>query len=163
ILTLLKELQAKFGMALLLITHDLTIVRKMADRLCIMTQGEIVETGRTGEIFEQPRHPYTRRLLAAQPKGGPMAPVKDVPGIMSGGGIKVWFPIKAGFFGRTIDHIKAVDGVGVTIREGRTLGVVGESGSGKTTLGLALLRLQKSLGSVRFRGQELQGLPEKRL
>jgi microcin C transport system ATP-binding protein len=163
ILTLLKELQGKFGMALLLITHDLTIVRKMADRVCIMTQGEIVEAGPTAEIFAHPGHPYTQRLLAAQPKGGPLAAVADAPVIMEGGEIKVWFPIKAGFFGRAIDHVKAVDGVGVTVREGRTVGVVGESGSGKTTLGLALLRLQKSQGAIRFGGHEIQGVSEKRL
>ncbi len=163
ILTLLKELREKFGMALLLITHDLTIVRKMADRVCIMTQGEIVEAGPTAEIFANPRHAYTRRLLAAQPKGGPLAAVADAPVIMEGGEIKVWFPIKAGFFGRAIDHVKAVDGVGVAVREGRTVGVVGESGSGKTTLGLALLRLQKSQGWIRFGGNEIQRVPEKRL
>jgi microcin C transport system ATP-binding protein len=163
ILTLLKDLQARFGMALLLITHDLTIVRKMADRVCMMTQGEIVETGPTAEIFANPRHAYTRRLLAAQPKGAPQHAVADAPVIVEGAEIKVWFPIKRGFFGRTIDHVKAVDGVSVTVREGRTVGVVGESGSGKTTLGLALLRLQKSQGGIRFRGREIQGLHEKQL
>jgi microcin C transport system ATP-binding protein len=163
ILTLLKELQAKFGMALLLITHDLTIVRKVADRVCIMTQGEIVEAGPTVEIFERARHPYTRRLLAAQPRGGPLEGVPDAPLIMEGDQVKVWFPIKAGFFGRTIDHIKAVDGVSVAVREGRTLGVVGESGSGKTTLGLALLRLQKSQGRIRFAGRDIHRLHEKQL
>jgi len=163
ILTLLKDLQAKFGMALLLITHDLTIVRKMADRVCIMTLGEIVETGATAEIFERPRHPYTRRLLAAQPKGGPPPSISSAPVIMEGGEIKVWFPIKAGVFRRTVDHIKAVDGVGITVREGRTVGVVGESGSGKTTLGLALLRLQRSQGRIRFRGREIHGVPEAQL
>ena len=163
ILTLLKDLQGKFGMALLLITHDLTIVRKMADRVCIMTQGEIVESGPTAEIFAHPRHAYTQRLLAAQPKGGPLAAVTAAPVIMEGGEIKVWFPIKAGFFGRTIDHVKAVDGVSVAVREGRTVGVVGESGSGKTTLGLALLRLQKCEGWIRFGGHEIQSESEKRL
>jgi microcin C transport system ATP-binding protein len=163
ILTLLKDLRDKLGMALLLITHDLTIVRKMADRVCIMTQGEIVESGVTAEIFEHPRHAYTRRLLAAQPKGGPLASAADAPVIVEGGEIKVWFPIKAGFLRRTVDHIKAVDGVSVTVREGRTVGVVGESGSGKTTLGLALLRLQKSQGWIRFDGREIHGMPEKRL
>src|SRR5206468_7941031 len=105
ILTLLKDLRAKFGMALLLITHDLTIVRKMADRVCIMTQGEIVEAGPTAEIFEQPRHAYTQRLLAAQPKGGPPAAVTSAPVILEGQDVKVWFPIKAGLFRRTVDHI----------------------------------------------------------
>jgi microcin C transport system ATP-binding protein len=163
ILTLLKDLQARFGMALLLITHDLTIVRKMADRVCIMTQGEIVEAGPTAGIFEHPRHPYTRRLLAAQPRGGPLAAPTDAPAIMEGREIKVWFPIKAGFLHRIIDHVKAVDGVNVTVREGRTVGVVGESGSGKTTLGLALLRLLRSQGTIRFRGRDIHGVSEKAL
>jgi microcin C transport system ATP-binding protein len=150
-------------MALLLITHDLTIVRKMADRVCIMTQGEIVETGPTAEIFDRPRHLYTRRLLAAQPRGGPVAAAGDAPIIMEGRGVKVWFPVKAGIMRRTVDHIKAVDGLDVSIREGRTVGVVGESGSGKTTLGLALLRLQESQGDIRFRGRDIQGVPERQL
>jgi microcin C transport system ATP-binding protein len=157
ILTLLRELQATFGMALLLITHDLTIVRKMADRVCIMTQGEIVESGPTAEIFERPRHTYTRRLLAAQPKGGPLAAAADAPVIMAGADLKVWFPIKAGFLRRTVDHVKAVDGISVSVREGHTVGIVGESGSGKTTLGLALLRLERSEGRIQFRGREIQG------
>jgi microcin C transport system ATP-binding protein len=156
ILTLLKELQAKFGMALLLITHDLTIVRKMADRVCIMTQGEIVETGPTAEVFDHPRHVYTRRLLAAQPKGAALTAPADAPVIMHGENVKVWFPIKAGFLRRTVDYVKAVDGVSVTVREGHTVGVVGESGSGKTTLGLALLRLERSDGRIVFRSREIQ-------
>jgi microcin C transport system ATP-binding protein len=163
ILTLLKELQATFGMALLLITHDLTIVRKMADRVCIMTQGEIVEAGPTAEIFERPRHAYTQRLLAAQPRGEPVAPAADAPALMEGRDVRVWFPVRAGFFRRTIDHIKAVDGVSVRVREGRTVGVVGESGSGKTTLGLALLRLLRSRGTIRFRGRDIHGVTEKGL
>ena len=163
ILTLLRELRAKFGMALLLITHDLTIVRKMADRVGIMTQGEIVEAGPTAEIFEHPRHAYTRRLLAAQPRGGPLAAATGAPVIMEGGDVKVWFPIKAGFLRRTVDHVKAVDGISVAVREGHTVGVVGESGSGKTTLGLALLRLQRSQGRIAFRGREIQGVPEGQL
>ena len=163
ILTLLKELRAKFGMALLLITHDLTIVRKMADRVCMMTEGEIVEAGPTAQIFEHPRHPYTRRLLAAQPRGGPLAAATEAPVIVEGREVKVWFPIKAGFLRRTVDHVKAVDGISVAVREGHTVGVVGESGSGKTTLGLALLRLQSSQGSIRFRGREIQSVPEGRL
>jgi microcin C transport system ATP-binding protein len=163
ILTLLKDLQARFGMALLLITHDLTIVRKMATRVCIMTKGEIVETGATVEIFERPRHPYTSQLLAAQPKGNPLTAAPDAPTIMQGTDVKVLFPIKVGAFRRTVGFIKAVDGVSVTVREGRTVGVVGESGSGKTTLGLALLRLQKSQGSIRFDGRELQGVSEKQI
>jgi microcin C transport system ATP-binding protein len=157
ILTLLKDLQAKFGMALLLITHDLTIVRKMAARVAIMNAGEIVEQGPTGDIFERPRHPYTQRLLASQPRGNPLARPAGAPVLIEGRDVRVWFPIKRGFWRRTVDHIKAVDGVSVAVREGRTVGVVGESGSGKTTLGLALLRLQRSQGWIAFRGRDIQG------
>jgi len=163
ILTLLKELRARFGMALLLITHDLTIVRKMADRVAVMSQGEIVEAGSTADIFERPRHAYTRRLLAAQPKGGAPATAAEAPVIMEGRDLVVWFPIKAGLFRRTVDHIKAVNGISVTVREGHTVGVVGESGSGKTTLGFALLRLQASQGAIRFQGREIQGVSAKEL
>jgi microcin C transport system ATP-binding protein len=159
ILTLLRDLQARFGMALLLITHDLTIVRKMAARVAIMNAGEIVEQGPTKEIFEGPRHPYTQRLLASQPRGNPLAGPADAPLLMEGRDVRVWFPIKRGFWRRTVDHIKAVDGVSVAVREGRTVGVVGESGSGKTTLGLALLRLQRSQGRIEFRGRDIQGAP----
>jgi microcin C transport system ATP-binding protein len=158
ILKLLRELQARFGMALLLITHDLGIVRKMAARVAVMSQGEIVETGTTAEIFERPRHPYTRRLLAAEPSPRPPAPPTAAPVVLTAEGVKVWFPVKAGVLRRTVDHVKAVDGVSVTIQEGRTVGVVGESGSGKTTLGLALLRLLRSDGRIQFQGRELQGL-----
>jgi len=163
ILTLLKELRAKLGMALLLITHDLTIVRKMADRLCIMTQGEVVEGGPTADIFEHPRLAYTRRLLAAQPKGGPLAGAADAPVIMEGRDVKVWFPIKAGFLRRTVDHVKAVDGISVSVSEGHTVGVVGESGSGKTTLGLALLRLERGEGRIQFCGRDIQGVSSREL
>jgi microcin C transport system ATP-binding protein len=158
ILSLLKTLKSEFGMALFLITHDLTIVRKMADRVCVMTNGEIVEAGATSEIFERPRHDYTRKLLAAEPKGRPNAAPADAPVIMTAEDVKVWFPIRSGLLRRTTGWVKAVDGIGVTVREGHTVGVVGESGSGKTTLGLALLRLQKSEGRIRFEGREIQGL-----
>ena len=158
ILSLLKNLKLKFGMALLLITHDLAIVRKMADRVCVMTNGEIVEAGATSEIFERPRHDYTRKLLAAEPKGRPNAAPADAPVIMTAEDVKVWFPIRSGLLRRTTGWVTAVDGIGVTVREGHTVGVVGESGSGKTTLGLALLRLQKSEGRIRFGGREIQGL-----
>ncbi|MFQ5830436.1 MAG: dipeptide ABC transporter ATP-binding protein, partial [Candidatus Methylomirabilia bacterium] len=158
ILQLLKDLRAKFGMALLLITHDLAVVRKMADRVCVMTQGEIVEGGAVSELYERPRHPYTCRLMAAEPRGRPHDGSTDSPVALAAQDLKVWFPIKGGVLRRTIGHIKAVDGVTVTVREGRTLGVVGESGSGKTTLGLALLRLQRSEGTIQFRGREIQGL-----
>jgi microcin C transport system ATP-binding protein len=157
ILKLLKDLQRELGMALLLITHDLSIVRKMADRVCVMTQGEIVEHGPVERIFEDPQHPYTRRLLAAEPSGRPIAGAPDAPLVMEGDGVKVYFPIKAGVLKRTVDHVRAVDGITVKVREGHTLGVVGESGSGKTTLGLALLRLISSRGEIRFDGRDIQG------
>jgi microcin C transport system ATP-binding protein len=157
ILKLLKELQREFGMALLLITHDLLIVRKMADRVCVMTQGEIVEQGPVEAIFEAPQHPYTRRLLAAEPSGNPFVGAPDAPLVMEGDDVKVYFPIKAGVLKRTVDHVRAVDGITVRVREGHTLGVVGESGSGKTTLGLALIRLISSRGEIRFNGQAIQG------
>jgi microcin C transport system ATP-binding protein len=163
ILRLLKDLQARFGLALLLITHDLGIVRKMADRVCVMTRGEIVEAGPTAAIFESPQHPYTRRLLAAEPKGGPRAAAPDAPVVLEGRDVKVSFPIKRGVFRRTVDRLRAVDGVSLTVREGQTVGVVGESGSGKTTLGLALLRLQASAGSIQFRGRDLQALSSRAL
>jgi microcin C transport system ATP-binding protein len=156
ILKLLRELQAKLGMAMLLITHDLGIVRKMAARVCVMTQGEIVEQGPVAEVFERPRHDYTRRLLAAEPKGRPAAAADGAGVVMEGADVKVWFPIKAGVLRRTVDHVKAVDGISLNVREGHTVGVVGESGSGKTTLGLALLRLIQSRGGIRFEGQSIQ-------
>ena len=157
ILVLLKDLQRRLGMAMLLITHDLGIVRKMADRVCVMTQGEIVEQGPVAEVFDRPRHVYTRKLLAAEPKGKPVTAAPDAPLILEGRGVKVWFPIKTGLFRRTTGHIKAVDGVDVAVRRGHTVGVVGESGSGKSTLGYALLRLLKCDGAIHFDGQDLQG------
>jgi microcin C transport system ATP-binding protein len=150
ILQLLDDLKTRFAMALLLITHDLTIVRKMADHICVMTEGEIVEAGPAAEIFRAPHHPYTRHLMEAEPKGEPVAPTPRPPVLLAAEALKVWFPVKTGLFRRTTGHIKAVDGVRFTVRAGETLGVVGESGSGKTTLGLALLRLVASTGSIRF-------------
>jgi microcin C transport system ATP-binding protein len=158
ILTLLGELRAKFGMALLLITHDLGIVRKMVDRVCVMSAGAIVEAGATREIFESPQHPYTRHLLAAEPRRVARAPRADAPVVIEARDVRVWFPIRRGLLRRTVGHIKAVDGVSLAVREGQTVGVVGESGSGKTTLGLALLRLQSCQGRIRFGGLELQGV-----
>ncbi|MFI0844061.1 ABC transporter ATP-binding protein [Mesorhizobium sp. IMUNJ 23232] len=158
ILELLAELKQKNGMSMLFITHDLGIVRKIADRVCVMTKGKIVEHGPTQEIFANPQHAYTRHLLAAEPKGKP--PVADLAAkaVMTGEDIKVWFPIKQGFFRNTVDHVKAVDGIDVTVRAGQTLGVVGESGSGKTTLGLALARMISSTGTINFNGQEIDKL-----
>jgi microcin C transport system ATP-binding protein len=163
ILKLLKDLQARFGMAILFITHDLGIVRKMADRVCVMRAGEIVEAGMIADIFGNPQHSYTRQLLAAEPKGEPPPEVADAPEVMASDGLKVWFPLKRGVFGRVVDHVKAVDGVSASVREGQTLGVVGESGSGKTTLGLALLRLLSSEGAIRFGGQRIDGMQNKAL
>ena len=163
ILKLLKDLQREFGMAMLLITHDLAIVRKMAGQVSVMTQGEIVEQGPVEEIFERPRHPYTRRLLAAEPSGAPLEADPEAPVVMEGADVKVYFPIKAGVLKRTVDYVRAVDGISLRIRAGHTLGVVGESGSGKTTLGLALLRLLSSQGDIRFGGAGIQGLQSKAL
>ncbi|PLX38070.1 MAG: microcin ABC transporter ATP-binding protein [Hyphomicrobiales bacterium] len=157
ILALLRELQQSRNMAMLFITHDLGIVRKIADRVCVMTKGEIVEEGPVKQLFDAPQHPYTRHLLAAEPKGDPPATDTSAPVVVEADKLKVWFPIKRGFLRRTVGHIKAVDGVDVTVREGQTLGVVGESGSGKTTLGLALLRLISSKGRIAYLGRDIQG------
>ncbi len=156
ILQLLKDLQAQTGMAMLFITHDLGIVRKLADRVCVMTKGEIVEHGAVEDIFDNPQHVYTKTLLAAEPKGAPPQTDDSKPIVLDALDMKVWFPVKRGFFRRTVDHIKAVDGIDVMVREGQTLGVVGESGSGKTTLGLALLRMISSTGRINFKGREIQ-------
>ena len=158
ILALLKDLQKRFRMALLLITHDLGIVRKMAERICVMTEGEIVEQAPAEDIFQRPQHPYTRKLLAAQPSPRPPRSSQISSEVARAEDLRVWFPIRAGVLRRTVGHIKAVDGVSVRIQAGRTVGVVGESGSGKTTLGLALLRLQPSEGGVYFDGRSVQGL-----
>jgi microcin C transport system ATP-binding protein len=158
ILKLMRELQAKLGMAMLLISHDLSIVRKQAQRVCVMTDGKIVEQGPVAEVFSRPQHEYTRKLLAAEPKGRPAAAAADAPMVMTGDDVKVWFPIKAGVLRHTVDHVKAVDGVTINVREGHTVGVVGESGSGKTTLGLALLRLIESKGAIAFDGKKIDGL-----
>ena len=157
ILELLAELKARKGMSMLFITHDLGIVRKIADRVCVMTHGKIVESGPTKEIFEHPKHEYTKHLLAAEPKGRPPVADSAAKAVMEGDQIKVWFPIKQGFFRRTVDHVKAVDGIDVKVRAGQTLGVVGESGSGKTTLGLALCRMISSQGRIHFNGRDIDG------
>ncbi len=163
ILQLLKALQEKLGMAILLITHDLTIVRKVADRICVMTQGRIVESGATADVFDKPQHEYTKHLLSAEPKGKALAHDPNAPVVMAGDAIKVHFPIQRGLLKRTVGHVKAVDGVDVAIRAGQTVGVVGESGSGKTTLGLALLRLLRSEGDIRFNGEMIQGWANRKL
>jgi microcin C transport system ATP-binding protein len=163
ILQLLKDLRDRFGMALLLITHDLTIVRKMADEVCIMTRGEIVEAGPTEQIFTGPSHPYTQRLLAAEPKGRAAPAAPDAARMVEAQDVKVWFPIRRGVLRRTVGHIKAVDGVSLAVKSGTTVGVVGESGSGKTTLGLALLRLTEAEGHIRFRDRDIAALGQRQL
>jgi microcin C transport system ATP-binding protein len=163
ILKLLRDLQQRLGMAMLLITHDLTIVRKVAERVCVMTEGRIVEAGAVEEVFARPRHPYTQHLLAAEPKGRPPARPDRAPVVMAAARLKVHFPIQRGLLRRTVGHVRAVDGVDLDIRRGQTVGVVGESGSGKTTLGLALLRLIRSEGRIRFGDQDIQGWASRRL
>ncbi|MEH3090570.1 MAG: ABC transporter ATP-binding protein [Agrobacterium cavarae] len=155
ILELLAGLKNQHHMSMLFITHDLGIVRKFADRVCVMTKGKIVETGTVEQVFTNPQHAYTRHLLAAEPKGEPPPADDKKPAVMQGADIKVWFPIKAGLMRKVVDHVKAVDGIDITLREGQTVGVVGESGSGKTTLGLALSRLISSKGRISFIGQSI--------
>jgi len=155
ILELLSDLKNRHGMSMLFITHDLGIVRKFADRVCVMTKGKIVETGTVEQVFTDPQHAYTRHLLAAEPKGEPPLSDASKPVVMQGDDIKVWFPIKAGLMRKVVDHVKAVDGIDITLRAGQTVGVVGESGSGKTTLGLALSRLIASEGRISFIGQSI--------
>jgi microcin C transport system ATP-binding protein len=163
ILDLMRELRDRLGMALLLITHDLSIVRHMAERVCVMTRGEIVEAGPTVDVFARPQHRYTRRLLAAEPKGRVPPADPAAPVVMQGEQVKVWFPIRSGLFRRIKGYVKAVDGVSLAVRAGATLGVVGESGSGKTTLGLALLRLLDARGAICFAGHDIAHRREKRL
>src|SRR6266700_1185232 len=158
ILTLLKELQTRLGMAMLFITHDLGIVRKIADVVCVMKEGKIVETGPVADVFKAPRHPYTRDLLAAEPKPDPAPLQPQAPIVIQTDNLKVWFPVKRGVMRRVVGHIKAVDGVSIAVRKGETLGIVGESGSGKTTLGLAILRLISSQGMIVFLGNRITGL-----
>jgi microcin C transport system ATP-binding protein len=158
LLKLLKELQEKLGMAMLFITHDLGVVRRLAHRVAVMNKGRIVETGPVAEVFGKPQHDYTRHLLAAEPKGKAGPRDAKARTVLRGGDIRVWFPIKAGVFRRTIGHVKAVDGINVNLKAGHTLGVVGESGSGKTTLGLALLRLERADGTIEFDGRDIAKL-----
>jgi microcin C transport system ATP-binding protein len=158
ILELLADLKRDMGMSLLFITHDLTIVRRIADRVCVMQGGEIVEQGRTAEIFANPRHPYTRRLLEAEAKGRPEPVAADAPEIVSTEALRVWFPIQRGLMRRTVGYVKAVNAATLSVRAGETVGIVGESGSGKTTLALAIMRLISSEGPVIFLGRNVQGL-----
>jgi microcin C transport system ATP-binding protein len=163
ILQLLKDTQKRLGMSMLFITHDLGIVRKLADRVCVMNSGKIVEHGPVERVFTAPEHPYTRALLAAEPKPDPAPPQPGAPVVVETTDLKVWFPIKRGVMRKTVGYIKAVDGISVEVRKGETLGVVGESGSGKTTLGLAILRLISSEGPVVFMGNAIQGLKFKEM
>ena len=162
ILELLKELQARLGMALLLISHDLNLVRRIAHRVCVMQRGCIVEQAPCEELFRAPQHPYTQELLAAEPSGGPVDHLPGAP-LLEVNDLRVWFPIKKGFLRRTVDYVKAVDGIHFSLPQGQTLGIVGESGSGKSTLGLAILRLIGSQGSIRFEGQQLDALSQQQV
>jgi len=163
ILKLLKDIQTQLGMSMLFITHDLGIVRKLADRVCVMQRGKIVEQGEVERVFTAPEHPYTRALLAAEPKPDPALPRPDAPIVIETKDLKVWFPVKRGVMRKIVGHIKAVDGVSIELRKGETLGVVGESGSGKTTLGLAILRLISSTGPIVFMGHAIEGLKFKQM
>ena len=158
IIALLKDIQARLNMSLLFITHDLGIVRKIAQRVCVMKDGKLVEQGAVESVFNSPQHPYTRALLAAEPKPDPAPPQPDAPIILETEELKVWFPITSGLMRKVVGHVKACDGLSLTLRKGETLGVVGESGSGKSTLGRAILRLISSDGPIVFMGQQLQGL-----
>jgi microcin C transport system ATP-binding protein len=163
ILKLLKDIQSRLGMSMLFITHDLGIVRKIADRVCVMQHGKIVEQGEMERVFTAPQHPYTKALLAAEPKPDPAPPRPQAPVVVETEDLKVWFPIKRGVMRKVVGHVKAVDGISVTVRKGETIGVVGESGSGKTTLGLAILRLISSQGPIVFMGKPIQGLKFKEM
>ena len=158
LLKLLRELQKKLHMAMLFITHDLGVVRKLAHRVCVMQKGRIVESGPVKHVFDNPKHEYTRHLLEAEPKGNPVTPPADAKPLVEAKDVRVWFPIKGGVFRSTKGYVKAVDGIDFLLKEGHTLGVVGESGSGKTTLGLAVLRLETAQGQIVFNGTEIQGL-----
>ena len=157
ILGLLREIQKNRGMSILLITHDLGVVRKVANRVCVMKDGKIVETSETAHLFQAPRHPYTQHLLKAEPSGNPLSARTTERPVIKAENLRVWFPIKKGLLRRTVGHIKAVDGIDITIREGQTVGVVGESGSGKTTLAMGLLRLESSNGAITLKDERIDG------
>ena len=163
VLKLMHDIQKRFSMSMLFITHDLGVVRRIADRVCVMSDGLIVEQGLTEKVFERPAHDYTKQLLAAEPKGEPAPAPAYAPSVIKGEKIKVWFPIKRGVLRRVVGHVKAVNGISVDVKRGQTLGVVGESGSGKSTLGRALIRLERSEGRITFHGHDIQGLQFKKL
>jgi len=163
ILQLLVDLKREEDMSLLFITHDLGIVRRFADRVCVMKDGEIVESGPTAEIFADPQHPYTQMLLAAEAAGTPAPVPGDAPEVVRTEGLRVWFPIQRGLMKRTVGHVKAVNDASISVRAGETLGIVGESGSGKTTLALAIMRLISSEGAIRYQGQDIQGWRSRQL
>ena len=163
ILELLADLKRETGMSMLFITHDLGIVRRVADRVCVMQQGVIVEQGPTDMVFDAPTHPYTKMLLAAEPKGGPDPLPQTTTEILQTEALRVWFPIQRGILRRTVGHIKAVNSASVRLRAGETLGIVGESGSGKTTLAMAILRLVSSDGPIIFMGQNIAGRSSRQL
>ncbi len=163
ILELLAELQRQQGMGMLFITHDLGVVRKIADRVCVMKDGQIVEQGPTADIFDAPQHDYTKMLLAAEATGTPVPVAQDAKSVLEAQNLKIWFPIKRGLLKRTVGHVKAVNDATFTVREGETVGIVGESGSGKTTLALAVMRLISSEGRISFLGRDIQGLKNRDL
>ncbi len=163
IIALLKDIQARLHMSLLFITHDLGIVRKIAQRVCVMKEGQIVEHGAVEHVFDSPQHPYTRALMEAEPRPDPAPPQPDAPVLLKTEQLKVWFPITRGLMRKTVGHIKACDGLSIELRKGETLGVVGESGSGKSTLGRAILRLISSEGLIAFMGNDLHGLTFKEM
>ncbi len=163
ILDLLADLKKSEGMGLLFITHDLAIVRRIADRVCVMQHGEVVESGPTKDIFDAPQHPYTQKLLSAEPSGTPQPVPEDAPVIAETRDLKVWFPIQAGLLRRTVGHVKAVNASTLSVRAGETLGIVGESGSGKTTMALAIMRLINSQGGITYMGQDVRQWSTKEL
>ncbi|EEX93906.1 putative peptide ABC transporter, ATP-binding protein [Vibrio orientalis CIP 102891 = ATCC 33934] len=161
ILDLLKELQQELGMAMLFITHDLSIVRRIADTVAVMQHGRLVETGACHDVFTSPTHPYTKQLINSDPKGLPVSVSQDASPLLEVNQLRVWFPITGGIFKRVVSHIKAVTDMAFTLKQGHSIGLVGESGSGKSTTGMAILKLLKSEGSVAYNGVELQGLDRK--
>ena len=163
ILDLLKDLKDAEGMGLLFITHDLAIVRRIADRVFVMQQGEVVESGPTAELFANPQHPYTIKLLSAEPSGQPEPVAENAPVVVETDKLKIWFPIHGGMLRRTIGHIKAVNASSLSVRAGETLGIVGESGSGKTTMALAIMRLIASEGGITYKGQDIRSWSTKQL